>query len=307
LSVESLGLDGVAYNDSDFKGDTAKEVDGVKFGVFGVADYGNGLQWRQSSNSALWNEAAFEKTVSSITVNYNTAQTYPGKVGIYTSEDTAVSEHQTGEPEAILGNGSTEFTVTVDFDEADAIRFFRLQYPVSGHTYAVYISSIVITFHGEEVVEADSYSLTTTSLDISGVKYDDSDFKGDTAKEVGGVKFGVFGVADYGDGLQWRQKSTSSIWNETEFEGAIASITVQFNSAKDYPGKLDLFTSEDEAISTVQTVSGETVGDGSTLFTATVTFDLADDIHFFRLQYPVADYTYTNYISEIVVTLHPAA
>lgn len=146
--------------------------------------------------------------------------------------------------------------------------------------------------------------LNVANLGLTGVAYADSNFTGETAKLYEGVEYGILGVADYGSGLQWRLSNTSSIWNETAYTDAIASITINFNATKTYPGKLNLYTSVDTAVSAVQTTAGFLMGDGSTQFSVTTEFTAVDDIHFFRLQYPVSDYTYTEYVTDIVITFH---
>ena len=164
---------------------------------------------------------------------------------------------------------------------------------------------------GEIVTEGEEPVLEETVLDVDtlaldGVKYDDSNFTGETAKVYNGIDYGLLGVGDYGDGFQWRQKSASSIWNETAFPEAIASITINYNNAKDFPGQLDLFTSVDTALTASQTEGGTSIGDAATLYTVTTEFTALDDVHFFRVQYPLSGYTYSAYVSSIVITFHEA-
>lgn len=131
------------------------------------------------------------------------------------------------------------------------------------------LSLASVTFAAEEKY----VELTTESLGIAGAAYANG------SATVDGIGFGFNELGDYGNGIQMRNKnSTSSIWNTVAIPGNITKIELVYNSAKKTYDNADAFIF--------------TFGAAADALNAEVKFSTVKDQYTYTVTAPEGDYSF---------------
>ena len=226
---KSIALYGMTTENVYKMVDGAVDYENPETAVETLANVNNGEEVTVVVSPVAWSMSSSVKYYSVLTEHKASTATY----------SITVDEVEHGTVSVTPNTASTygtEATITVTPDEGYVVDKVALTTAMGSSTLTAETDGTYkfnVTVVNKVAVTLRDASAAVTSIEITAETLGLSGYAAGTAS-ASGVNFSYNELADYGDGIQWRNKSgkNSAIWNTTAMPSAIESIELHFNTNK---------------------------------------------------------------------------
>lgn len=226
---KSIALYGMTTENVYTMVDGAVDYENPETAVETLADVNNGEEVTVVVSPVAWSMSSSIKYYSVLTDHKASTATYSITVDEVDNGTVSVT------PNTASAYG-TEATITVTPDEGYVVDKVALTTAMGSSTLTAETDGTYkfnVTVVNKVTVTLRDASAAVTSIEITAETLGLSGYAAGTAS-ASGVNFSYNELADYGDGIQWRNKSgkNSALWNTTAMPSAIESIELHFNTNK---------------------------------------------------------------------------
>lgn len=224
---KSIALYGMTTENVYTMVDGAVDYENPQTAVETLADVNNGEEVTVVVSPVEWSMSSSIKYYSVLTDHKASTATYSITVDEVEHGTVSVT------PDTASTYG-TEATITVTPDEGYVVDKVALTTAMGSSTLTAETDGTYkfnVTVVNKVTVTLRDASAAVTSIEITAETLGLSGYAAGTAS-ASGVNFSYTELGDYGNGIQWRNKSgkNSALWNTTAMPAAIESIELHFNT-----------------------------------------------------------------------------